>query len=183
MTHTNGTADVPTASWRGTPRTGPRRARTLTTAEVARLAGVSRRTIQSWADRGILPCHRLPDPAGRRFEPAAVARLLRARGRHTPADLDAAPVLVVGGPPLDGEPCRLADTAFDAGVQFEANWPATVVVHVAGVGRAAALGIVECLGRQRVRPEVVIVVPTEDDSAAPAFVKLGCRVVPPGGEG
>jgi hypothetical protein len=175
VTHTNGTA------WRGTPRTGPRRSRTLTTAEVARLFKVARRTIQGWADRGILACHRLPDPAGRRFEPAAVARLLRARGRHTPADLDAAPV--VGGPPLDGEPCRLAATAFDAGVQFEANWPAVVVVHVAGVGRAAALAIVECLRGQPVTPDMILVVPTEDDSAAPAFVKLGCRVVPPGGEG
>jgi hypothetical protein len=95
--------------------------------------------------------------------------------------LDAAPVLVVGGPAPPGVRCRVAGTPFDAGVQFEANWPATVVIHVAGVGRAEALAMVECLGRQRVRPDVIAVVPTEDDSAGPAFVALGCRVVPPGG--
>jgi excisionase family DNA binding protein len=51
----------------------------LTSAEVARILGVTPGSVKRWADRGILPCERT---AGRhrRFERSAVERFLRGRG-------------------------------------------------------------------------------------------------------
>ena len=51
----------------------------MTVAQVAELFGVRRRTVQRWADEGILPCTRTLGARGdRRFDRATVMKLLDA---------------------------------------------------------------------------------------------------------
>ena len=50
----------------------------LTVAEVADLFGVQRRTVQRWADEGLIPCTRTLGGA-RRFDRAEVERLRENR--------------------------------------------------------------------------------------------------------
>lgn len=50
----------------------------MTTAEVARLFGVTTRTVRNWADARLLPCTRTLGGRGeRRFDRAAVEAALR----------------------------------------------------------------------------------------------------------
>lgn len=54
----------------------------LTTAQVARLAGVSRQTVRNWATQGALAAVRLPGRGMLRFDPADVDRLLKTMPAH-----------------------------------------------------------------------------------------------------
>lgn len=54
----------------------------MTVAEVARAFGVTRRTVQKWADDGLLPCTRTLGGRGdRRFAVADVEKALRDASR------------------------------------------------------------------------------------------------------
>lgn len=56
-------------------------ARDYTTADVARIVGVSVNMVRAWADRGLLRCWRLPGRAGhRRITHAELQRFLAAHG-------------------------------------------------------------------------------------------------------
>src|SRR5512145_2779108 len=51
----------------------------LTSAQVARLLGVTPATVKRWADAGLVPCARTVG-AHRRFRPEEIARFARTRG-------------------------------------------------------------------------------------------------------
>lgn len=49
----------------------------LTTAEAARIAGVSTATIRRWTDSGVLHCVKLPRSGTRRYRRSDVEKVLR----------------------------------------------------------------------------------------------------------
>ncbi|MGH7129691.1 MAG: helix-turn-helix domain-containing protein [Planctomycetaceae bacterium] len=49
----------------------------LTTGDVARLCGVSSRTVRMWIDTGLLPGQRVPGSSHRRVSRAALAAFMR----------------------------------------------------------------------------------------------------------
>lgn len=60
----------------------------LRTGDVARYAGVSPQIVMQWADRGMLPCWRLPAKrAERRYEPKVVLEFLRDHNMPIPDEL------------------------------------------------------------------------------------------------
>jgi excisionase family DNA binding protein len=173
VTHANGTAR------HAKDRPSGLGERVFTSGMVARLCGVSPRTVTKWIDSGRLPGYRIPDCEDRRVRRAELAAFMAEHGFPLPPGFGPR-VLVVGE--VEMVDSRRVTNVFDAGKAFAELEPSTVVVEVAAVGEGAALGMAKLL-RAMARPPVVVVHTTEDQPAGTAFVKLGCRVVPPGGEG
>jgi hypothetical protein len=158
VTHANGTAD-------GKP---------LRTGQLAKLLHVAPGTVAKWANRGELPCERMPGKGERRIYPADAVEFCRRNGWKVPAELLPPVTLYVG---CDGSGVR-ADTALGAAALAAVHRPAAVVIDVGEIGATAALELCRYF-----QDTPTTVIPTEDDAAGPAFAALGCRVVPPGGQG
>jgi hypothetical protein len=126
---------------------------TLTTTDLAKVFGVSPRSIAKWSDRGHLPCVRLPTrKAERRFTVADVVAFARKHGRHDVAEAigPRTAILAVGMLASDadalggklGQYVELAPNLFLAGLQLARNPYRTVIVDEA-IGRLD----VEAIGR------------------------------------
>jgi excisionase family DNA binding protein len=117
----------------------------LTTAHVAKLLGVSPKTVQLWAGGGGLPCWRIGTGArrggDRRFRRADVIAFSRARGIAIAPELLS--VLAVGWPwagPLPTPNAVLSHGLLDAARRAALSPPDAAVVFGGTLGRADAIG-------------------------------------------
>ena len=68
----------------------------MTTSKVARLCGVSQRTVIRWIERGELQAYKLPGRGDRRVTEAELRRFMRANGMAEPSEqLDAPPRILI----------------------------------------------------------------------------------------
>lgn len=172
---------------------------TLTTGQVARLCNLSPGTINKWADKGLIPCHRLPPGDGstrqagdRRFLRADVLAFMHAAGMPVPAALGPSetpaplvlPVLLVASasprPPWltvpDGWLVEVAPTLSAAGRAFREREPTAVILDCS-LGRQACLAVAEWL---KGAEAYVVLLPCDDEMDAPTLDRACDLVLVPG---